>query len=322
MRAALQRSMNTQAPSPKRILWALDPFEDLPELWKEAERTFKGLAAHQKLDIEPVFVLNGELGASAEHQVAARKAMDHALARVKIDSLREPHVVIEPGHSLHGGIDAVLRRAKVFKCDWIAVGSHGRKGLARAILGSFAEALILKAECPVLVMVPRGGEKKSTVWSSVLMPTDLRDLDSRLSAEAFAVARELKVDVTLLHVKPPHGEQLLRAGAQLLAGGVVTEPPHLAHDHPTVRAQLQKAIDTYGAGVATTLRIDDTSPSAAEAIVSYARNHPVALIVMATRTDALTSALIGSVTRRVLREAPCPVLVFRPEAWKSYVTLF
>lgn len=55
-----------------------------------------------------------------------------------------------------------------------------------------------------------------------------------------------------------------------------------------------------------------TSSRAAEAIVLYARDHAVDLIVMGTHgRRALAHVLMGSVAERVVRMAPCPVLTVR-----------
>ncbi|MBV8185694.1 MAG: universal stress protein [Alphaproteobacteria bacterium] len=50
----------------------------------------------------------------------------------------------------------VVRAAKDWPADLIVVGSHGRGGLRRALLGSVAEAVMRQASCPVLVV--RGKE--------------------------------------------------------------------------------------------------------------------------------------------------------------------
>ena len=46
-------------------------------------------------------------------------------------------------------IDAVARAAKV---DLVVMGTHGRKGLSRALLGSVAEKVVRTAPCPVLTV--------------------------------------------------------------------------------------------------------------------------------------------------------------------------
>jgi nucleotide-binding universal stress UspA family protein len=46
----------------------------------------------------------------------------------------------------------IVRTAKEWPADVIVVGSHGREGVARMMLGSVAESVIHQAPCPVLVV--------------------------------------------------------------------------------------------------------------------------------------------------------------------------
>jgi nucleotide-binding universal stress UspA family protein len=47
--------------------------------------------------------------------------------------------------------DTVVRVAKEEDADMIVVGSHGRTGLVRLLMGSVAETIVRRAPCPVLV---------------------------------------------------------------------------------------------------------------------------------------------------------------------------
>src|SRR5262249_28368984 len=69
------------------------------------------------------------------------------------------------GPGLKGAVEVVLREgspadqiltvAREKGCDLIVMGSHGRSGLGRLILGSVAEEVMRKATCPVMVVKPR-----------------------------------------------------------------------------------------------------------------------------------------------------------------------
>ena len=50
----------------------------------------------------------------------------------------------------------IVRTAKEWPADMIVIGSHGRHGIQRALLGSVAEAVMRHAPCPVLVTRARG----------------------------------------------------------------------------------------------------------------------------------------------------------------------
>jgi len=57
----------------------------------------------------------------------------------------------EPAHAL-------AQLAADIEADLILVGTHGRRGLARFLLGSVAESVVRLAPCPVLIVRPRGAQ--------------------------------------------------------------------------------------------------------------------------------------------------------------------
>lgn len=59
--------------------------------------------------------------------------------------------------------EEILRVAHKLDCDLIVMGTHGRKGLSRLLLGSVAEKVLREATCPVLtVKVPLTPKKAKT----------------------------------------------------------------------------------------------------------------------------------------------------------------
>jgi universal stress protein A len=48
--------------------------------------------------------------------------------------------------------DEIVRQAKESKCDLIVMGTHGRTGLGRLVMGSIAEKVVCRAPCPVLTV--------------------------------------------------------------------------------------------------------------------------------------------------------------------------
>jgi nucleotide-binding universal stress UspA family protein len=60
----------------------------------------------------------------------------------------------EIAHKLREGdaVEEILEAAREEKCDLIVMGTHGRSGLGRLLLGSIAEKVIREAPCPVLTI--------------------------------------------------------------------------------------------------------------------------------------------------------------------------
>lgn len=60
------------------------------------------------------------------------------------------------GTNADGEIDeAITHEAKAWGADMIVIGSHGRRGVSRILLGSVAERVVRHAPCPVLVVHPK-----------------------------------------------------------------------------------------------------------------------------------------------------------------------
>jgi nucleotide-binding universal stress UspA family protein len=79
----------------------------------------------------------------------AQKSLDAEVARV-----RERGVSVE-GHLRQGDAREVLPQMALSKNAWlVVVGSHGRRGLARALMGSVAESVMRASTVPVAVVRP------------------------------------------------------------------------------------------------------------------------------------------------------------------------
>jgi nucleotide-binding universal stress UspA family protein len=65
-----------------------------------------------------------------------------------------PDKACRVSHRLEEGdlVKVILWTAEDLGCDLIVMGTHGRTGLARALMGSVAEAVVRRAPCPVLTV--------------------------------------------------------------------------------------------------------------------------------------------------------------------------
>jgi nucleotide-binding universal stress UspA family protein len=133
----------------------------------------------------------------------------------------------------------------------------------------------------------------------------------------------------------PASESALRYGRALAGGfGAALHVLHVVdnifvraaegYGYASIPPQVQQELERAGS-MQTEALLDDedrrelhavaatvTSNSPADAIVAYARDHGVDLIVMGTHgRGALAHLLLGNVAERVVRMAPCPVLTVR-----------
>ena len=90
---------------------------------------------------------------------------------------------------------SILAAAEACNAGLIVLGSHGRKGIARFLLGSVAEHVARHANCDVLVArgpAPEAGYKK------LLVPTDFSEVGESVVAQAVSLIKD-KGEVDMLH---------------------------------------------------------------------------------------------------------------------------
>jgi universal stress protein A len=75
-----------------------------------------------------------------------------------MSSLQAEGVNVDGTMEIGKTADIVLDKAAELNANFIIMGSHGRKGLNRLIMGSVADAVIRKSDCPVLIV--KSGEKE------------------------------------------------------------------------------------------------------------------------------------------------------------------
>lgn len=98
----------------------------------------------------------GELIDSLED--AGKKALHNAVALAKKHDLKVEASMFE---TVGGRVaDVIVREAKKWKADLIVMGTHGRRGLGRMVLGSDAEAVLRETQVPVLLVRSAAAKKR------------------------------------------------------------------------------------------------------------------------------------------------------------------
>jgi nucleotide-binding universal stress UspA family protein len=85
-----------------------------------------------------------------------RKIMSEAQARVRAARLKPTSVLIE--NIARRVADLILAQARKFRADVIVMGTHGRRGIARVVMGSAAEGVVRSSPVPVLLVTSKGGK--------------------------------------------------------------------------------------------------------------------------------------------------------------------
>lgn len=121
------------------------------EMAREQGGRVRVMHAIDELAMASGFEYSGEVARMAREQ--GQKTLDDALAIVNSAGVEgDIHLLSAPGKRLG---DSVAEEAAAWQADLVVVGTHGRRGLSRVLLGSGAESVIRLASIPVLVI--RGG---------------------------------------------------------------------------------------------------------------------------------------------------------------------
>ena len=206
----------------------------------------------------------------------------------------EHEVVLERG----AVADAILRFVEGNNIDLITMGTHGRRGHDRLLLGSVTERILRTARPSVLAVhrLPQGsGAREGPVqFRKILYCTDFSDNSPRALEYAFLLGCKYKAGVSLLHVieRSDSGKELEAERCRVLQQLRAVIPQNVQNSlmvEPAVRAGK-----TY------------------QEILGHAAETETDLIVMGVRgRNALDLALFGSTTQRVIQLGQWPVLVVR-----------
>ena len=142
---------------------------------------------------------------------------------------------------------------------------------------------------------------------NILVATDFSEPSEAALAYGRALARDFNGTLHVVHVVGNVGSAVYGAEAY------VTSVPELQQDvEDAARKQLDDLLVDNDEPPLPTRRVLITSNAPALAIVDYARQEHINLIITGTHgRGAVAHLLMGSVAERVVRTAPCPVLTVR-----------
>jgi nucleotide-binding universal stress UspA family protein len=192
---------------------------------------------------------------------------------------------------------AVSRIIKEESVDLVVVGTRGRSGLGRLLLGSVAETIFRHSPCPVLTVGPNFEVSFPLTAQprSVLFPTDFSPQAEHALPYAVSLAEQHEAQLTFLHVVQPAGEATFNKDRTIRYAS----------------ARLQELMARTSGLIGDREFIVETGEPA-EAIVRVTAVTGAELIVLGVRAPVTLSDRLGwSTAYGVVRQAPCPVLTVR-----------
>lgn len=200
-----------------------------------------------------------------------------------------PHEMIFQRGSIWKTLSSIIERREI---DLLVLGTHGRTGLAKLMMGSVAEEVFRQAACPVLTVGPCVCTTPQTdiTPKRILYATDF-SVES-LAAAPFAVsfARENHAQLILLHCT------------------------RRSEDKEALRDSLRDVVP-IGSGLTKPPVCMVTGGPHAETILDIASQELVDLIVLGVRSAGWRllpeTHFVNSTAYQVAVQASCPVLTVR-----------
>ena len=231
-----------------------------------------------------------------------RTTLERDLRRV-LTARRASDVKVEIFLRKGNVVQEILAQTKASRSDLLVIGSHGRGGVQRLVLGSVAEKVLRLATCPVLTV--RSGvrliRRSGSPFETILCPTDFSVAANKALAYAKRLAQEADAKlIAMSAIEWPFGEDVTYGAVADLRKSIESNASEA----------LARLLPRPGSGPHAQSIVAMGKPSAA--IIKVARARSVDLIVMGVSgRGALDVALLGSTTHHVIREGAWPVLTVR-----------
>ena len=229
-------------------------------------------------------------------QAAADEQMMTLLKNERLIPLKCVPVVAEGSPN-----DRILPIVADQDIDLIVIGTQGKSGFKKLLLGSVAETVCRTATCPVVTVGPNVDKRFYTAETirNILCPVDLSGQSSAILPYAASVASEFDSDISLLHVLPAE------VASKDIAGNLTRR----------LRQELQSLCKLHmSPRCESNCRVEFGEP--VETILSVASQVRADLVALGIR-PALPAGLLfkDTVTYKLMIGATCPVLTYRSRWW-------
>ncbi|HEU4546871.1 MAG TPA: universal stress protein, partial [Microlunatus sp.] len=265
-------------------------------------RTAAAWAARRHLDVELVVGLDRTAAGDEVYQAGTEQRRRFALAEIERFA-NHLALLMDPGQRIHSTVSdqsAVDALVGASESAGLLVLQRRRMGpITRLRVGSTSADVAARSVCPVLILhADDRAEADTDGPRAVLVGVDERGHGEHAIAEAFAEASWRNVPLTAVHAWAPAVPTYLPPGA--LEG---------TESHTAIAAGVAEQLAGYRSRYPdVTLRQLVVEGEPVPVLLDLARDHD--LLVVARHTEGhRTRRDLGSTARRVIEEAPCPVLI-------------
>ncbi|MEK6681924.1 MAG: universal stress protein [Nitrospirota bacterium] len=194
--------------------------------------------------------------------------------------------------------DVIADIAREKKVDLIVMGTHGRKGLKRLLMGSVTSSVIASSPCDTLI-VKKPCKECNGEYKSILVPFDGSEFSKKALDRACKLSKIDNAEITLLYVIPRYEEMIEFFKSESIKKSLLDEAHKIIDEAKKIASKRDASIKT-----------EIQEGQAADKIIEAANRLKIDLIVLGTHGwRGVNKAIMGSTTERVILNAACPVLV-------------
>ncbi len=254
----------------------------------------------------PQLPMHDEENLLAELDQSFSEALD-ALPEISEDDLSIEKVLLEASSVAA----AINRYASEVKAELVVIGTHGRRGVQRLLLGSVAEAVLRNATCDVLASRARAPERPVR---KIVTPIDFSDHSKRAFKRAKRLGALYGADVQMLFVAEQRTVPVF-SDTGLPSFSVREMDPAIVENAPRALRALDESVGAHGqVNVSHHVR----SGGIDETIVEFATEEKADMVVLASHgISGAERRLLGNTTAQVLRTSSLPVYVVPARGLKS-----
>jgi len=196
---------------------------------------------------------------------------------------------------------AILRYTAEQDIDLIVMGTQGRTGVERYLLGSVTEKVVRLSDVPVLTVKAEDDGEVTYPYTDILVPTD--------GSEGAEAAVGPAVDVASAYDARLHALSVIDTmamGVDVRSGAILEALEESAQS--AVETIEEQATQASVSAVETAIE----HGSSYRGIRSYVEEHDIDLVVMGTHgRSGIERYLLGSIAEKTVRTAPVPVMTVR-----------
>lgn len=288
-----------------RILWPMD-------FSRGAEKAFSHAAALANWHDAELHVFNvREGGEKVREEMAERFPLSEGYLANFLDASGRPSEpldldalsIVQEQVDAPSPAEAIVDYAEEHDVDLTVMGTHGRRGLRRLLIGSVVEEVLRTAPCPVFTV--RADDEERSAWNvrNILVPVDFSEGADNAVRYAKELALTYGAQITLLHAV----EEVMYPSAYGMEMADIPGPEVIDRVESSLAEMAREEIGYEHVVVESVIGY---APSV---ILDYQKEHDVDLTVISTHgRSGIERLLLGSVTERVVRRATAPVFVVKP----------